>query len=157
MKEKIVDFDYIDKHRSDLGKIVCTSGGFDPIHPGHLSCIYESSKLGNTLIVIVNGDFFLTQKKGKPFQDLLTRCKIVSYISGVDFVVPFESKETTVSEALKLIKPHIFTKGGDRVLGNIPESDICSELGIQIETGIGDPKEWSSSDFLESWGQFYAG
>ena len=52
----IVDFDYIDKHRDELGIIVCTSGGFDPIHPGHLSCIAASKNYGDTVVVIVNGD-----------------------------------------------------------------------------------------------------
>lgn len=149
----IVCFEEIDAQRSQLGKIVCTSGGYDPIHPGHLSCIAASKAFGDTLVVIVNGDGFLTRKKGKPFQDLETRCRIVSYALGVDFVVPFEIEEDmTVREALRRLKPHVFTKGGDRCSPEtIPEWGVCAELGIAVETGVGEPKNWSSSEFLKKW------
>jgi D-beta-D-heptose 7-phosphate kinase/D-beta-D-heptose 1-phosphate adenosyltransferase len=149
----IVDFDWIDAHRAELGTIVCTSGGFDPVHPGHLSCIVESRQFGDTVVVIVNGDSFLTTKKGKPFQDMETRCRIMSYARGVDYVVPFDIEgDQTVREALRRLKPHVFTKGGDRISPEtIPEWDICQELGIKVESGIGEPKNWSSSDFLKKW------
>jgi len=149
----IVDFDYVDAHRASLGTIVCTSGGYDPIHPGHMSCIADSKRFGDTLVVLVNGDAFLTAKKGKPFQDLVTRCRIVSHVRGVDLVVPFEVEgDQTVTEALRRLKPHVFTKGGDRVdAATIPEWDVCRDLGIRVETGIGEPKLWSSSEFLSKW------
>jgi len=149
----IVDFDWIDAHRDELGTLVATSGGFDPIHPGHLSCIAESKQFGDTVVVIVNGDGFLTRKKGKPFQDLQTRCSIVSYVRGVDYVVPFEiADDQTVREALRRLKPAVFTKGGDRISPEtIPEWGVCEELGIRVESGIGAPKNWSSSDFLKKW------
>lgn len=149
----IVDFNYLDLHRTELGTIVCTSGGFDPIHPGHLSCIADSRQFGDTLVVIVNGDSFLRQKKGKPFQDLQTRCRIVSYARGVDLVLPFEiAGDPTVREALRRLRPHVFTKGGDRCSPEtIPEWAVCAELGIRVETGLGEPKNWSSSDFLARW------
>lgn len=149
----IIDFDYVDSHRETLGKIVCTSGGFDPIHPGHLSCMLESKRFGDTLIAIVNGDSFLTTKKGRPFQDLATRCRIVSYVRGVDFVLPFEiAGDMTVREALRRLRPQVFTKGGDRCSPEtIPEWDVCQDLGIEIQTGVGEPKLWSSSDFLAKW------
>lgn len=149
----IVDFDYIDQHRSELGTIVCTSGGFDPVHPGHLSCILESRRFGDTVIVIVNGDGFLTRKKGKPFQDLTTRCQILSFARGADFIVPFEiDNDQTVTEALRRIKPHVFTKGGDRCSPeSLPEWDVCREFGIRVEFEVGAPKHWSSSDFLKKW------
>lgn len=149
----IVDFGYIEAHRGSLGKIVCTSGGYDPVHPGHLSVIAESKRFGDTMIVIVNGDAFLRQKKGKPFQDLETRCRIVSYARGADYVVPFEIEgDPTVREAIRRLRPHVFTKGGDRCSPEtIPEWGICQELGVTIETGVGEPKNWSSSDFLAKW------
>lgn len=150
---RIVDFDEVDRIRAALGTIVCTSGGYDPIHPGHMSCIADSKKFGDTLVVLVNGDAFLSAKKGKPFQDLVTRCRIVSHVRGVDLVVPFEIEgDQTVTEALRRIKPHVFTKGGDRVdAATIPEWEVCKELGIRVETGVGEPKLWSSSDFLKKW------
>lgn len=154
---RILSFEEIDKIRNDLGKIVATSGGYDPIHPGHASCIIESKQYGDTLIVIVNGDDFLTRKKGKPFMDLKTRCHLVACIREVDIVVPFEIKnDSTVCEALRRLKPNVFTKGGDRTdISNIPEWSICQELNIEIVTRVGFDKDWSSSDLLADWGKFY--
>ncbi len=138
------------------GKLVATSGGFDPIHPGHISCIAESRQHGDVLAVIVNGDAFLRAKKGKPFQDLRTRCLIVSAMQGVDFVIPFEiENDATVSRALEIVRPHVFTKGGDRVdERTIPEWKICERYNIAIVTQVGMKKEWSSSAFLKDWGKF---
>ncbi len=150
---KIVSFDEFDTLRPKLGKVVATSGGFDPIHPGHISCIYESKKYGDTLVVIVNGDAFLTAKKGRPFQNLETRSLIVSGIAGVDYVVPFEiDNDQTVSKALEALKPNVFTKGGDRIdQSTIPEWETCQQHNIEIITGVGADKKWSSSWFLNKW------
>jgi cytidyltransferase-like protein len=152
----IVDFATIDRLREKLGKIVVASGGFDPMHPGHASNLLEAKRLGDTLIAVVNGDAFLRNKKGKAFQDLKTRCQIVSFVRGVDYVVPFEiENDQTVCEALRALKPHIFAKGGDRAAPDlVPEWPICQELGIEMVFGIGARKEWSSSDFLKEWGEF---
>ncbi|OVE78959.1 hypothetical protein BVY00_01505 [bacterium G20] len=149
----IVSFEEFEKLRPKLGKIVATSGGFDPIHPGHISCIIESKKYGDTLVVIVNGDAFLTAKKGRPFQNLKTRCQIVSGIREVDYVIPFEIEgDQTVGKALKALKPDVFTKGGDRVdEKTIPEWQICKEHDIKIISGVGEDKLWSSSQFLHEW------
>lgn len=90
--------------------------------------------------------------------DLQTRCHIVSCVRNVDYVIPFEiENDQTVREALRRIKPHIFTKGGDRVdHTNIPEWQVCQDLGIEVVSGVGQPKLWSSSDFLKEWGEFLA-
>ncbi len=154
---EIISIENLIAKRSSLGKIVCTSGGFDPIHPGHVSCIRESKKYGDTLVVVVNGDTFLRNKKGKPFMDINTRCHIVSHINGVDYVVPFEiENDQTVCVALEKIKPHIFTKGGDRIdETSIPEWNICKNQGTEIISGVGMDKLWSSSDFLREWGEFW--
>jgi len=154
----IVSFEEFDEVRDSLGRIVCTSGGYDPIHPGHASCIVESKQYGDTLVVVVNGDSFLTVKKGKPFMDLMTRCSIVSCIRSVDYVIPFEIEDDqTVCEALRRIRPHVFTKGGDRTdYTNIPEWQVCQELGTEIVPQIGFDKMWNSSEFLREWGEFWA-
>ena len=140
---KIISFEDFDKIRKNLGKIVCTSGGFDPIHPGHVSCKKEKKKYGDTVVVIVNGDNFLKTKKGKPFMDVKTRCHIVSYVIGVDYVIPFEiENDQTVSVALEKIKPHIFTKGGDRIdEKSIPEWKTCVKNRIEVITGVGHHKD----------------
>ena len=151
---EIVSFDEFAKLRPKLGKIVATSGGFDPIHPGHISCIIESKKYGDTLVVIVNGDAFLTAKKGRPFQNLETRCLIVSGIAGVDYVIPFEiENDQTVCKALEGLRPDVFTKGGDRNSATLPpaETAICKKYGIKVIFGVGFDKKWSSSEFLKNW------
>ncbi|SRR6266536_270377 len=155
---EIVDFAVIDRLRPELGKIVVASGGFDPLHPGHASNLLEAKKLGDTLVALVNGDAFLRAKKGKAFQDLKTRCQIVSFVRGVDYVVPFEiENDPTVSEALRRLRPHVFAKGGDRAAPHlVPEWPICQELGIEIVFGVGASKEWSSSNFLKDWGEYWA-
>jgi D-beta-D-heptose 7-phosphate kinase/D-beta-D-heptose 1-phosphate adenosyltransferase len=154
---KIISFDEFDQIRDQLGRIVCTSGGYDPLHPGHATCIVDSKQYGDTLVVVVNGDSFLKNKKGKPFMDLNTRCMIVACLRGVDYVIPFEiENDPTVSEALRRIRPHVFTKGGDRTdYTNIPEWSVCQELGIELVSRVGMPKYWASSDFLKEWGQFW--
>lgn len=150
---KIITMAELDSLRPHLGTIVATSGGFDPIHPGHISCILESKQYGDTMVVIVNGDGFLTRKKGKPFQDLATRMLIVSALREVDYVVPFEIEDDqTVTVALEQIRPHVFTKGGDRVdETSIPEWDTCKRNNIKVISGVGLDKFWSSSDFLSDW------
>lgn len=148
----ILSFDEFEADRPS-GRIVLTSGGFDPIHPGHISSIQESGRFGDVVVVVVNGDAFLEAKKGKAFQDLATRCAIVSALRGVDVVVPFEIEgDSTVREALRRIRPDVFTKGGDRIdHTSIPEWDVCQELGIELVSGVGADKDWSSSWFLDDW------
>jgi len=142
-----------------LGVVVATSGGFDPIHPGHASCLVESAAYGDTLVVIVNGDDFLVRKKGRAFQDIETRAAIVAAVRGVDYVVKFEiAEDPTVAVALRAIRPRYFTKGGDRVAGkSMPAAEemACRDLGIEIIDGVGRDKAWSSSDFLADWGEFW--
>lgn len=138
------------------GRVVLTSGGYDPIHPGHISCILDSRAYGDTVVVVVNGDAFLRAKKGRPFQDVSTRCLIVSALRGVDYVVPFEiESDQTVRVALEALHPDVFTKGGDRVdAETIPEWETCRRLGIEVVTGVGLDKQWSSSDFLADWERY---
>lgn len=150
---EIVSLKEFAKLRPKLGKIVATSGGFDPIHPGHISLIIQSKKYGDTMVVIVNGDWFLSQKKGKPFQNLETRSLIVSGIANVDYVIPFEIEDDmSVNQALDIIKPHVYTKGGDTVdPSTIREWDVCQKNKTKVIFGIGEDKEWSSSWFLNDW------
>ena len=145
--------EFVDIRPSIEGYLVLTSGGYDPIHPGHIACIVDSKNYGDVLVVVVNGDWFLSNKKGVPFMNLETRCAVVSAIRGVDYVVAFEiENDTTVIQALEAIQPEVFTKGGDRVdADTIPEWAACQEYGIEVVTGVGDSKVHSSSNILEDW------
>lgn len=133
--------------------LILYSGGFDPIHPGHIDYLQSGhDKIIGPFkkVVIVNGDNFLTNKKGKPFMDLKTRSKIVSCIRGVDYVVRFEvENDQTVSRAIECIRPEYFAKGGDRKdVSTIPEWDICNKVGTKILLKCGIEKTQSSSGFL---------
>jgi cytidyltransferase-like protein len=150
---QIVSPEEFAKLRPKLGKVVVTSGGFDPIHPGHISLIIQSKKYGDTLAVIVNGDEFLSAKKGRPFQNLETRCLIVSGIKDVDYVIPDEIEDDmSVNNVLRIIKPDVFTKGGDTVdPSTIREWNVCQKNGTKVVFEVGEDKKWSSSWFLKDW------
>ena len=135
-----------------LKKTVMVSGYFDPIHPGHISYMREASKLGEELIVVIDGDERTAAKKGKPFMPAEDRKVIIEALDFVDFVY---IENVNVKEALKRFMPRIFAKGGDRTgPENIPEWDLCEELGIEIVTGVGADKEWSSRTYLQDWADF---
>lgn len=129
--------------------IVATSGGFDPLHRGHLRCIMESSKLGDVLVVIVNGDGFLIRKKGRPFMTLDERMEIISGIKGVDYVVSWDDGSQTVTGCIEKLKPNIFTKGGDRSDKSVvPEFEMCGKIGCDVIFNIGGAKIQSSSELI---------
>lgn len=135
--------------------IVMASGYFDPIHPGHISYLEGAKKLGDILVVVVDGDKRTTKKKGKPFIPAKDRKEIIEALGCVDKVY---IEDVDVKESLKRLRPDIFAKGGDRVdKESIPEWDICEELGIRIVTGVGADKKWSSSDYLQDWVDFKSG
>ncbi|KKU51000.1 MAG: hypothetical protein UX74_C0035G0006 [Parcubacteria group bacterium GW2011_GWA2_47_10b] len=149
----VVTLEEFARLRPTLGTIVAASGGFDPIHPGHISLFQEAKKLGDTLVVVVNGDAFLRAKKGRPFLNLETRCQIVSAIRGVDFVVPFEiENDPSICGALEKLRPHIYAKSGQWThINPPPELKVCEREGINIVYDVGAPKRWSSSEFLKNW------
>ena len=136
----------------DYSRMVVTSGGFDPLHVGHLECIQASADIANNgiLVVVVNGDTFLKNKKGYSFMDLESRMQIISAIRGVDYVVAYEdSKDMTVCEPISILKPTFFTKGGDRdSSANVPEFDVCKEVGCDVIFSVGGDKIQSSSELV---------
>jgi len=130
-------------------KTICVSGYFNPVHKGHIRYLKEAKKLGDRLVVIVNNDKQVKIKGSKPFMDEHERLEIVSAIKCVDEALIAIDKDGTVVQTLKLIKPDIFAKGGDRTLENIPEKEICEKLGIKIVEGVGGGKIQSSSKLLK--------
>lgn len=125
--------------------IVAVSGGFDPVHIGHIRHFKEAKKLGDVLIVILNRDGFLKKKKGYVFIPEKERKEILEAIQYVDKVVFAVDKDHTICKTLKLIKPDIFANGGDRVKKNIPEVAVCKEMGIKMVFNVGGKKIQSSS------------
>ncbi|MCK9355808.1 MAG: adenylyltransferase/cytidyltransferase family protein, partial [Dehalococcoidia bacterium] len=114
-------------------RIVAVSGGFDPLHVGHVRMMQAAAALGTKLVVIVNGDEFLKRKKGFVFMPLAERMEMVRAIRGVDEVVAAVDTDQTVCETLRLVKPHVFANGGDRKdAAGIPEAGVCRELGIEM-------------------------
>ena len=126
---------------------VCVSGGFDPIHKGHVRMILEAAQFGD-VVIIANSDDWLIRKKGKFFMSWEERAEILSSIKGVVKVVPVDDTDGTVCEALRRIKPTYFANGGDRKDYNTPEGEVCKDLGITLLWGIGGDKIQSSSWLL---------
>lgn len=123
-------------------KTIVISGGFDPIHPGHIAMIESAQQYGEVHIV-VNSDDWLVRKKGFFFQPWLDRKKILeAYTPHVHSV---DDTDGTVCEALRRIKPDYFGNGGDRTNKNTPELDVCAELGIEPVFELGGGKYSSSS------------
>jgi D-beta-D-heptose 7-phosphate kinase/D-beta-D-heptose 1-phosphate adenosyltransferase len=138
-------------------RLIVTSGGFDPMHVGHLRCLIESAdfaqKVGGRtkLAVIVNGDGFLLRKKGYAFMPEAERMEIIAGVKGVDYVVPWDDGSQTVTGALAVLKPFAFTKGGDRdAASNVPEFDLCEQMGTQVIFNVGGGKIQSSSSLVEA-------
>ncbi len=137
-------------------KVVVVSGGFDPIHIGHIRMFQEAKKLGDKLIVIVNNDNWLKMKKGKEFMKEYERKEIIEAIVGVDRVVISKhtknTKDRSVCKELYKIQPDIFANGGDRFADNVPEAQLCRKLGIKMVFNIGQGgKVRSSSDLLKKY------
>jgi cytidyltransferase-like protein len=146
-------FDAHKKRHGGHVALVSTSGGFDPMHVGHLRCIQAASMLkgeNGLFVVIVNGDGFLKRKKGYVFMPLDERMELVAAMRGVDYVVPWDDGGQFVTGAIEVIRPNIFAKGGDRSTSeNVPEFDTCIKLGCAVVFGIGGHvKVQSSSDLV---------
>lgn len=143
---------YCDANNEEL---VVTSGGFDPMHVGHLRCLQGSAviaecTLNTKLAVIVNDDGFLLRKKGYAFQPIAERLEIIAGVEGVDYVVPWDDGSQEVTNALEVLRPIAFTKGGDRDRAeNVPEFDLCKRIDCQVYFGVGGGKIQSSSTLVD--------
>lgn len=128
---------------------VMVAGGFDPLHIGHLAHFQMAKKLGDWLIVSVNPDSDMIRKKGYCFMPLEERREIIKELRCVDEVLTTIDNDGTQAETLKLVKPDIFAKGGDRTPGNMPQNEVdaCEEIGCKIVYGVG-PKLTSSSELV---------
>tara|TARA_Y100000296_G_C5097678_1_gene218235 strand:- start:224 stop:682 length:459 start_codon:yes stop_codon:yes gene_type:complete len=128
-------------------KIVVVSGGFDPIHVGHLRMMKEAAEHGK-LTVVINSDAWLKRKKGYVFMPWEERAELISALSCVDKVIEAKDDDRTVCETLKELRPDIFANGGDRGVNTTPEAKLCEELGIELMWNIGGGKVRSSSKLV---------
>jgi D-beta-D-heptose 7-phosphate kinase/D-beta-D-heptose 1-phosphate adenosyltransferase len=134
---------------------VAISGGFDPIHIGHIELMQEAKALGDKLVVIINNDNWLKKKKGFAFMDEGERKAIVQAVRYVDEVVltnhPENPSNMSVCAELEKLKPDIFANGGDRKPDGdpIPEVELCNKLSIKLVYNVGKSgKIQSSSDLV---------
>lgn len=128
---------------------VAISGGFDPLHVGHVRMIREAAKTAD-VIVILNSDEWLKKKKGYVFMPWDQRAEALMAIKGVCAVVDVDDRDGTVCSALRAVKPTYFANGGDRIPENTPELAECVELGIKPLFGVGGDKVASISELVNA-------
>lgn len=148
------------KSKNKKGKriVVMVSGGFDPIHIGHVRYMQEAKKMGDKLIVVLNNDNWF-EVKGKPvFMSEKDRKEIIEALNCVDEVIisshPKGTKDISVCQEILKIKPDIFANGGDRRpdWDPIPEVALCQDLGIKLVYNVGrGGKVRSSSELLKDY------
>lgn len=139
-------------------KVVLITGGFDPIHSGHIAYMQAAKALGDRLIVGVNSDAWLERKKGRAFMPWAERAAIVSAVKSVDKVISFDDADGSAVSAINQTlfdyngAEVIFANGGDRNSGNIPEQRRCMAANLSYVFGVGgEDKKNSSSWILEEW------
>ena len=133
--------------------VMVLSGGFDPVHIGHLRMFREASNLGHQVIIGLNSDEWLTRKKGKPFMKWEERAEILESRKFVNQVLPMDDNDDTAKDIIvKVCKLYnnedfniYFANGGDRKKGNVPELDTCKDFNVVMLWGVGGGKIQSSS------------
>jgi len=137
--------------------IVLVTGGFDPLHSGHIAYFKAARTLGNLLIVGLNSDEWLTRKKGQSFMPWNERLCIINNLSMVDEVYTFDDEDDSARHFIQQARAHypdatlIFANGGDRTVNNIPEMDV-QDANIEFVFGVGgENKKNSSSWILQEW------
>ncbi len=140
--------------------VVAVSGGWDPLHIGHVRLLNAAKKLGDTLVVILNNDNWLMQKKGFVFMEEADRKEILLSLAAVDRVVTTghakDDSDRSVCRELRKLKPDIFANGGDRTPEDAkkmtsslnPEADLCKALGITMVFNVGKGGKLRSSTEL---------
>ena len=140
-------------YQRDYATFACVSGGYAPLHRGHLDNMKGARDLAEYLVVIVNGDGFLKRKKGFVFMSLEERMYLINELRCVNHVVAWDDGSQNVAGALSILKCHCFAKGGDRTspADMAPEElRACEEVGCKIVYGVGGFEKIQSSSNLLS-------
>ena len=157
-----------------IKNVIILSGGFDPVHKGHIRMFREASELGAIVIVGLNSDEWLTRKKGKPFMKFEERKEILEGFKYINQVIPFDDSDDTACDLIRKVQmvyesddydyPYsdvghsgmvgyyriYFANGGDRTTKNVPEMSVCKELDVTMLWGVGGGKIQSSSWLIEN-------
>ena len=134
-------------------RVILVTGGFDPLHRGHIAYFKDARALGDVLIVGLNSDAWLERKKGIYFMNLEDRRAVIEELRGVDVVIEFDDEDGTAKDAInKCLTDYptdiiVFANGGDRTPSNIPEMDIESDR-LVFEFGIGGSDKKNSSSWI---------
>ncbi len=136
--------------------VIVLSGGFDPMHVGHLRMIQESAKMAQIVVAGVNSDEWLMRKKGYVFMQHEERVEMVQGTRGVSKAMAFDDDDNSACDLLRRVRalwPNFkvaFANGGDRTSDNIPEIPVADELGVHLIWGVGGGKVQSSSDLVNA-------
>ena len=145
-----------------LSKVVLVTGGFDPLHSGHIAYFRAAQKLGDHLVVGLNSDAWLTRKKGRPFMPIQERAAIIKELECVDEVIAFDDSDNTACLAIGQVLSTkasswklVFANGGDRTNTTTPEySAWGNHPDVTFAFGVGgEDKKNSSSWILKEWSQ----
>jgi cytidyltransferase-like protein len=150
-----------------INRVVLVTGGFDPLHNGHIEYFKAARALGDMLVVGVNSDAWLKRKKGRAFMPSTERVSIIQNMRQVDHCILFDDSDGTAREAIRNVKmlyPNsqiIFANGGDRTANNIPE---MTEPNVEFVFGVGGEnklnsstwilEEWKAPKTIRSWGYY---
>lgn len=133
-------------------KVVTVSGGFDPIHIGHVRLFRRAKELGDELVVILNNDNWLKKKKNFVFMPQEERKEVIEALDAVDRVVitghPPNPTDMSICAELRELRPDIFANGGDRWHDNIPEVPVCESIGCEMVFNVGEGGKVQSSSWL---------
>lgn len=148
-------------------KIVIATGGFDPVHSGHIKYLQAARLHGDKLVVGLNSDAWLERKKGRPFMPFAERRAVLEGLRCVDEVVSFDDTDNSAVQLLESVQRSysyaeiIFVNGGDRTADNIPEmsvKDILFKFGVGGEDKANSSswilEEWKAPKTLRSWGYY---